>query len=379
MNLYLGVLVPKRRVDRLKAGAFRFWHDFARRQEERFAVKLVFLSPRQVELGAGVAHGLVPGRTGWQEQVIEPGPQFYYNQLVIPAPAESRALRDLNGDLNVVLFNETNRWNRGMVYSMLESVPALKEYLPETLSFHPDDAAALKEKGLFLLAPARRAVREAGLLIRCDGTNRVEYQMVSGRTNGQLCLTDRDALRRSLPGNLRWASRLGDWPSGPGGPVEWRIYLHRTSRSSWTVAGAVAKRDVLRGRQRECCWRLHEALTLSFGAGASTLADRLYAAALAIVESLALFIPGIAHCALDFWMDRAGHPVLLDLSGHYRTDWLRRVGDLKAVEQVLSHPARFARHMASTGGERLHVGFPCARYPSGTGGLPSVHDYELDL
>lgn len=354
MTIPLGVLVPAARYRRIMAGEFRHWHSLALRWEAEFGVQMVLAPPQQVDLRAGHMRGLRAGPDLWLEVTCEP-PRLYHNRVVRPLPEEARALRDLNGSDQVLLFNETNRWDRGMVYAMLRSQPELWPLVPETEAYPGVHEEWLEAGCPVLAAPARRALTDgAYLLERME--RRLRYRRLGGRATGVRLAEENGLSEGLLPDNVRWASRLSGRPVGPDGPVEWRLYVQRTESLDWAVVGAVAKRDVLRATRVERSWELYEALALTFGSEAAGLSEQLRDGAVAVADALSCFMPGVVHGCLDFWIDRNLQPTLVDLAGHYRLDWLERAGQLAAVDRILTLPARFARMVTVRGVRRLNVG-----------------------
>lgn len=378
MDLTMGVLVSRRRYQRLLGGAGpeadAVWRLQAIRQEGRYGVRTLVLPAEGATLEASLVRGAVAAPDGWMEAEVPP-PTIYHNLLLCPPAAEARALRALNGDLRATVFNETNRWRRGLVCDILAAVPATAGLIPLTLPYSEAALdACLDGGGPALLAPSRRSLRQA-LILEWQPDGRLR---VTRPHTGMACAVARaelpGALAGLLPAGQAWLSALGAWPAGPAGPVEWRLYAHRGEDGAWTLGGAVAKRDLFRlGRRPERCWELEAALALTFGAGAApALGSRLREAALAVVQALSLYLPGIAHCAVDFWITADGRLLLADLIGRYRTDWLRRIGDLPALVELLDHPVRFARLLAQMGVGKLHVGFGAARPAGGAGGAAAA-------
>lgn len=360
MLLQMGALLTERKYRLLLAGAYEHWRLRALVHERRYGVRTVFLPARTVDLDACLVRGAVATPLGWCEETVEPPPRAFYNLMARPGPVDARALRDLNGDLRAVVYNESNRWNRGMVFDILAAAPGTGVYVPPTVPYAPGLLHDLTARpGLFLLAPARRPLREQGALVEATGTGELRVLKIREDATGTLRRDDvQGPLPPPLPAAPRWVSRLSGWPAGPGAPAEWRLYAHRDDAGAWCVAGAVAKHDALRPAGRpEVCWPFADALAHTFGPAAPDLAERLEAGARAVAGALTLFVPGISHCAVDFWIDAAGQPVLADLLGLYRTDWLRRVAETRALQQLLDHPIRFALTLARTGVGKLHVGF----------------------
>lgn len=355
MTLQMGVLLCAKRYRRMLGGDFEARRLLALEHERVYGVRTLFAPPAQVCSETDTALMARATSWGWQEETVEPIPRIYHNLLTRPIAPEARALRDLNGASRLVLFNEINHWHRGMIFGILSALSQTQVLMPpsEPLQSMPPDP------GVFLVATAHRRLRDKGILMESGIGRRLRYTNLSvGRTGTLLQETCAETLRLALPLQPLWLSRLYGRPVGPDGPVEWRFYVHRAESGAWEVAGAVAKRDAARlGARRERCWPLAEALSLTFGSDAGPLADRLHRDALAVIKTLALFLPGIAHCALDFWLDQEGRPMLVDLTGCYRTDWLARAGEDRMLKRVLDHPARFARLLDRTGVEKLHVDF----------------------
>jgi len=355
VTLQLGILLSAKRYRRLLSVQTDSWRTAALTHERTSGVRLLLAPPTHLQMDAAGTRMAAATESGWREDVVEPIPRVFYNLLVRPVPAEARALRDLNGDQRVVLFNETNRWDRSMINGILAAIPETQSLVApgEPFGLNPPGP------GLCLVAPTRRSLRDGALLVETGMGGRIRYtDLHDGRTGTVV----RKEWPQSLP--LRVAPRhlqleyLSGWPVGPEGPVEWRFYLHRGETGAWAVAGSVAKRDAIRiGSPRERCWPLAEALSLTFGAEGPALAGRLQAAALSVMEGVALFLPGIAHAALDFWLDQEGRPTLVDLAGRFRLDWLTRAGESRAYQRLWEHPVHFAQLLARTGVEKLHVDF----------------------
>lgn len=359
MTVELGVLVSEKRYERLLASPTDPLRLQAVDQEARFDVRTLFVPVRQLDLDTGQARFATATAAGWQEQTRESPPRLFYNLLVRPPRPEGQALRTLNGDQRVLIFNETNRWHRGMAFEMLTALPGLRDLVPPALPFDADSLDALAAgPGPVLLAADRRPLRQSAVLLQADGP-RVRYLDAGRGAAGTLHRREWASVCRCLFPLLCWASPLPGWPVGPArSPAEWRFYLTRADSGAWAVAAGLAKRDVLRiGDHPEAAWALEPALAEVFGSEGPVVAGHLQAAALAVARTLSRFMPGIAHCALDFWVDSEGRPMLVDLTGRFRIDWLRRVGDAQGLRQVVDHPVRFARLLARTGVAKLDVDF----------------------
>lgn len=96
----------------------------------------------------------MPTPDGWRETVVSPIPRVYYNRLLRPREPDRRALRALKGDPRVLLFNETNRWHRGMVLEMLAGSPSLHDHVPPSQPLTAAALPTLEEGLLYLAAPA---------------------------------------------------------------------------------------------------------------------------------------------------------------------------------------------------------------------------------
>lgn len=356
MAVQLGVLVSSKRYHGLLQGGEADLRNWMLAQQNKHDVRMMAASPTMLDPVTNRATMAVATPRGWQEETFHPIPRIYLNLLSHPNRAEALSLRVLNGSMGLMLFNELNRWNRRTVFSMLAADARTQSLVCPVAPF----AGLPREAGLYLLAPVRRSPRKGGYLLEADGSRRIRYTQLQHGRNGTL-FTDSppEELTR---GRSLLVSRMPGLPAGPDGPVEWRFYLIRSSGAeAWKVAGSVAKRDMLRRGGRTCAWPLREALTATFGSEAGAMSDRLHRAALDVINTLTLFIPGIAHCAVDFWVDRHGSLQVADVTGHYRTDWLARIGDTKALELLHEHPVLLALFIAQKGVEKLHVDFGRAR------------------
>lgn len=357
MALELAVLLPNTRHQRLATGATDSYHAMTRQQECNFDVRRLFTCPDQIDLERNTATALVAEESGWLEVRLDSLPTMIHNCIVHPTTAEARTLRALNGDIQTALFNESNRWDRRMLFAMLQAVPAVAEVVPQALPLTHIRLAGLKP-GTYLIGPSRRPLRQEAVLLTVEADH-IRYRRIRDGTTGRASRSDLWAgLPGWVPSHANWIASLPGEPTGPDGPAEWRVYVLRTESGDWRVAGAVAKHDSLRaGSRRERCWALERGLSLTLGADGSAVADRVLSYATKVVEAFALFVPGVAHCAVDFWTDAEGRIVLADLVGGFRTDWLRRIGDSEAIQALAEHPLRFARALARTGGGKLHVDF----------------------
>lgn len=378
--MQMGVLVSENRYRRLLADGAEAWRQRALRYELQFGVRTLVIPICSLDLDAGRVRAAAPATLNWQEELITGLPRVYYNLMLRSTRPQAKALRQLNGDLRAVIFNETNRWNRGLVFEILSAVPDLRPYVPPTPPLTPANLEALLsgERGLLLLAQSQRPVRDRSWLLRWQGGRQIHATQLPGGLQEVWSPAD---VRSRLSRKLRWITQLPGEPVGPAGPMEWRLYLHRFPLGGWQLAGAVAKHDLLRlPPHRERIWDFGDALNLTFGtASGMALADQLRSLALTAVEVLSLFIPGMAHCALDFWIDGEGRPMLADLSGRYRVDWLRRLGDTTALRRLLAHPVQFARTLEETGVGKIDVGFGRTGFPTKCRGghpLPLVEGAE---
>lgn len=349
MTVQLGVLVSTNRYQRLLQGEWAPFRERVLRYEQEQGVQILVATPTQVDAVADRATMISAGEDGWQETTVQPVPRIYLNRLVRPTKAEARGLRDLNGNMGVVLFNETNRWHRQMLFAMLSQHPQTGGLAPpvEPLTAWPE------RPGLYLLAPARRMPSQGGYLLEVDGGPRLRYTQLKGGRHGVI-------FRNTAPADLSGSrpllvSPLSGLPMGPYGPVEWRFYMVRGEAGGWAAVGGVAKRDLLRLEAPPRCWPVHEALSLTFGAEAEALFATLNRAAQQIVRTLTLFIPGISHCAVDLWLDPYGNPSVADLSGCFRTDWLACAGQIEALEYLDLYPVLFAQWLNREGVKKLDV------------------------
>lgn len=360
MVCQMGVLLSDRRYRRLVAGDHDVWRHMALAQEKQFGVKTLMVPVCDVDLDGGKVRAAVATPLGWTETLAEQPPRVYYNLMVLSPKPESRALRALNGDLRVVVFNETNRWNRGLVFDVLSRFPHLKDHVPATFPYNPDDPELMSAgQHIFLLAQTQRPLRWGSFLLAWKDRTTLQYtKLPDGLTGTWNRSAHAERLRSTIPRSIRWVSRLNAMPVGPDGPAEWRLYAHRNALGRWVLDGALAKRDLLRtGAEPERWWPFEEAFQLTFGAEGIRLADQLRSLALEMTDTLNLFLPGVVHCAMDFWVDHEGRFMLADLAGRYRIDWLRRLGDEVALQHVLNHPVQFARTLEETGVGKLDVGF----------------------
>lgn len=315
--------------------------------------------PMAIDLDSYRARMAVPTPYGWKEELVCPMPRVYWNHVAKCAVHESRALRDLNQDTRVLLFNETNRWDRDMLLEMLATAPGVQDWLPAIEPLTERTLNDLAPGELYLALPARRRARISGLLLTRLENREVQYTRIYKGARGIFRREDLPAARKLMSSRkLRWLSRLSGMPVGPAGPVEWRFYLHRDETGAFALAGEVAKYDILRPRMGTMhCYRLIDALTNTFGRSGAELATRMRAGALTIARTISLFLPGIVHFAVDFWVDAAGHIMLADLTGRYRTHWLQRAGESEALRRIQDHPVRFARVILSRGVDKLYVDF----------------------
>ncbi len=364
MQVTMGVLLSAGRYQKLLAGHWNGWRLRALAEERNLGVRTVVAHPAALSGGLNEGYAAVPTARGWHEELVRGLPRVYHNRIVLPDPAQARALRQLNGDQHTVVFNETNRWRRQMVYEMLRALPETRDLVPPTQPY----AGPPREPGLYLLATSRRAVRDRCMLLQRDRRG-VCWQLDPRGGLGKPLSLPAEATPAPFSPGSDWKtvliSRLDRPPVGPQGHVvEWRFYLHREDQAgAWTLAGAVAKEDIVWEPGRPALtWRVREALLLTFGREtSSSLEDTLSSSALAVARNLSLFLPGIAHLATDFWVNREGLPILIDLTGHYRTHWLERVGDYSSLNRVLEHPARFARLVTRMGVAKLDVDFGRSR------------------
>jgi hypothetical protein len=352
----LGVLLSEGRCRRLLARKLDRLHKTALEQEQKYDVQLLFSAPRWLDIEENSGRMIIATPSGWRKVQVRSLPRVYCNQVSAPKPHDARALRDLNGAGRTLLFNETNRWNRGMLHGMLSSWLGAEAYLPDT-TLHGEHGFDALRPGLYLLAPSRYNLRKRSALLHY--TDHGSLSLYYPTRGGMVCWND-DRVQKELQPRLgspaRWLVSLPGWPTGPKFPVEWRLYLYRGPSGEWIIAGGVAKHDLLRSRAtKERCWSLEGALQLQFGSSAGRLHDQLRAAAAEIASGLSLFLPGTAHFAVDFWIDTAGTITLIDLVGSPRLDWLRRAGQKEAYRAMTEHPIRFALWLAKTGVEKLHV------------------------
>lgn len=355
--MQVGVLLSEARYRRMLAGGAEPWHGAVLDQEQRLGVRTLVAPLGRVDVAAARLRMAAATPDGWRE-VETATPLIYFNRIPRAARAEVRNLRSLGGDPRFVVFNETNRWNRNMIWGILAAVPAVRDLIPPTVPY-PSRAARAITSGRYLLAPARGRIRSHGLCLVWERPGWVRYIRFRAGVTGMLAARDLpEALAALKPGRPLLVAAMRDWPVGPGLPADWRVYLYRRPGGDWTVAAGVAKHDLLRSRHaRERCWSLEEALGLTFGPLGTEVGARLRAAGLAVARSLSLWLPGLAHCAADFWLDAEGRPTLADLAGCYRTDWLRRAGESEAQRQLLDHPLLFARALLQGGVEVLHVDY----------------------
>lgn len=324
MNLSLGVLLSERAYADLLAGGHPGLRQMAQLWRQEHAVRALFLPVARAQPGRESATLARLTRGGALKESERPLPRHYLNWLGPAGPEDGRALRRLTTDGRAVVFNETNRWNRGMAFEMVATDREAAPLVPPTSPW-----GGLPPPGahICLLAPGRRSAIQGGALL----------EVMAGRLQ---------RLGPRLPTRLRWVSQLPGVPAGPQGlPAEWRFYLHREAER-WQVAAAVVKREGLRGSTPEACWPVGEALALTFGRAKSPVGERLRTGAVAVARALARFLPGVVHLAVDFWVTNEGSPVLVDLVGRYRLDWLRRIGDAEGLARVRSFPARFALALA---------------------------------
>jgi len=351
----VGMLISSQRYARLFKGEIETLRLRALDQERTYGVRSLFASPVRLSGPVGSAVMAVPTPDGWKEEIIEPLPRVYHNLLAWPDAHESRALRDLNGNQNLIVFNETNHWKMRMVYEILFTRLETRHFVPGIVP----DSGLYSEPGVYLAMRARGpSDRRVALLQSVDGRN-FDYTLPAPRVRGSGSGQDLQATLQSILSSRVLLVRLKDLPVGPDHlPVEWRVYLFRSSETGqFTVAAGLAKRDILRmGSERERCWRLRPALAATFGSEASTLESQVEESGLQVVRALSLFLPGIAQIAVDFWMDPEGRLTLIGLVGCYRTDWMQRSGELQAQRLLADHPVRFAR-LLSRMGVKLHVDF----------------------
>lgn len=377
----MGVLLSDRTYRRLMSGEYNVWRQMALAQEQQFDVRTLMIPVCDVDLDGGRMRAAAATPLGWRETPAEQPPRVYHNLMVALPKPESRALRNLNGDLRAVIFNETNRWNRGLVFDVLAQFPHLRDYVPPTAPFSPDDAGFLDTgPGPFLLTETRRPLRCGAYFLDWKGRATLHCTRLPGGLTAAWHRRDLpERLHQMIPPKMRWVSRLGGRPAGPGVPAEWRLYLHRNELGRWTLAGALAKHDILRiGGAAEQWWPFDEAFRLTFGAKGARLSARLRSLAIEVAEALTLFLPGVVHCAMDFWVDRDGRFMLADVAGRYRIDWLRRLGDEVALQEVLNHPVQFARTLEETGVGKLDVDFGLAGSSAGSLPCPARPPVEWD-
>jgi len=345
MTLIMGRLISPSRYNQLLQDAFPYLRQRARRQERLFGVQTAYLPPSFVDLDGERSTALVAGSKGWKEVVLSPSPRIFHNLLTNPLGTEGRALRALNGDLRVVLFNETNRWHRNMLYGILSTNPNVKPYLPALRPYShtnpQQDLFAMDQDRPKLLLTARRSLPQMAYLIDQSGLIRP-----IGKTSGT-----------SLE-SMRWMLTLPGSPYVPAGftsPMDWRLFIIREGNlGNWSVPGWVAKCESLSGSSS---WTFAKALHQIYGRRAPEIQGQMYHVGMSIADTLSRFMPGIAHFAADFWIDQAGQPFLVDLSGRFRYDWVRRIGDWQALESLTNHPVKFALALQGTGVGKLHVDF----------------------
>lgn len=357
----LGVLVTETRWRQLRENAPPGWWVQEAERERRLGVRQLLACAASVDLDGAAAQVLWAGEHGVETARVSPLPHIWHNQVAVPGRAEARLLRQLNGRPDLVVFNETNRYDRVMLLEMLAANPEVEPYLAPALA-EPD------EPGIYLLAPRRRAMRHARYahaqepgvvrhLCPCTGER--------GEMQGRL----RDLLPFLSPNGA--LSRLPGWPVGG---LEWRFYLRRDGIDGWVGAGAVAKWDALREHgRRERCWPLDLALNRHFGGAGAGLGAEMARAARLVAETVSLFQPGLVHCAVDFWVAEPEQIVLADLAGRYRMDWLARTGQSAALTGLQDHPLQFARLLVEMGVEKLHVDYGRGGAGDGAGSRAAGH------